>query len=202
MLSSLQHYAFCPRRCALLHLEMIWVENIHTAQGRLLHENVHVDGKHIRDGVKIVTDLELHSQRLELHGRADVVEFQKTGNIWLPYPVEYKKGSQKKGSEADFIQLCAQAMCLEEMLNVQIPEGAIFYITPKRRHKVDFDYTLRKRTEQIIIDVKEMLKSGDTPRPSKNCYGCDACSINSMCMPTLFNRKVSDYIKEICGDWS
>lgn len=203
MLSALQHYAFCPRQCALLHLDMVWIDNGLTAEGRLLHENVHIDKNKMRDGVKIVTNLELRSYRLELHGRADVVEFhKKNGEIWQPYPVEYKKGNIKKDTDADIVQLCAQALCLEEMLDVKISEGALYYAKTKKRHKVIFDDALRGRTEQIINDVKKMLESHTTPPPPINCSGCDACSVNSMCMPTVFKRKASDYVKEMCEEWS
>lgn len=203
MLSALQHYAFCSRQCALLHTEMIWLENGLTAEGRLLHENVHAEDSYMRDGVKIVTNLELRSFRLELHGRADVVEFhQKNGGIWQPYPIEYKKGNIKKDCDADIVQLCGQALCLEEMLHTNITEGALYYAKPKRRHKVIFDDALRERTKQIITDVKKMLESNTTPPPPRDCKGCDACSVNSMCMPAVFKRRASDYIKEMCGDWS
>lgn len=115
-LSAVQHYAFCPRQCALIHLEQIWQENSHTVLGRLMHETAHGGSHRMRDGVKVVTDLEVRSVRLGLHGRADVVEFHRGEAGWRPYPVEYKKGRPHAGSDADAVQLCAQALCLEEML--------------------------------------------------------------------------------------
>ena len=134
LLSALQHYAFCPRQCALIHLEQVWEENAHTAEGRLMHEQAHSGRSRLRDGVRIATDLELRSTRLGLHGKADVVEFHRVGAAWLPYPVEYKKGSPYKGTDADAVQLCAQAFCLEEMLGMPIEEGALFYGATRRTY--------------------------------------------------------------------
>lgn len=115
LLSALQHYVVCPRQCALIHMEQIWTENEHTAAGRLLHESVHSGETRLRDGVRIVTDLELHSARLGLRGKSDAVELHRDGRRWRPYPVEYKKGSPHGDCLADSIQLCGQALCLEEM---------------------------------------------------------------------------------------
>lgn len=146
MLSALQHYAFCPRQCALIHLEQVWEDNEHTAEGTLMHENAHGEKSRMRNGVKIASDLELRSTRLGLRGRADVVEFHRARTMWTPYPVEYKKGHPHKGNDADAVQLCAQALCLEEMLDVQIQEGALFYGEARRRRVVQFDEHLRQRT--------------------------------------------------------
>lgn len=197
-LSALQHYVFCPRQCALIHLEQTWQENSHTAEGRLMHETVHAGGSRMRDGVKIVTDLELRSSRLGLHGRADVVEFHRDGEVWRPYPVEYKKGRPYKGTDADDVQLCAQALCIEEMLDVEIPEGALFYGEAKRRHVVTFDRAMRSRTGEVIAAVRAMLESGQTPPPLE-LPGCRSCSLNTWCMPKLFDGKAASvYVKSLC----
>ena len=145
LLSALQHYVVCPRQCALIHMEQIWTENEHTAAGRLLHESVHSGETRLRDGVRIVTDLELHSTRLGLRGKSDAVELHRDGRRWRPYPVEYKKGSPHGDCLADSIQLCGQALCLEEMFATSIPEGALFYGTPHRRTLVRFSPELRER---------------------------------------------------------
>lgn len=197
MLSALQHYAFCPRQCALIHLEQVWQENAHTAEGRLMHENAHGQSSRMRDGIKIVTDLELHSARWELYGRADVVEFRRVGATWMPYPVEYKKGHPRKGSQADEVQLCGQALCLEEMLQVSIPEGALFYGQTHRRHVVTFDEGLRERTSRVIDAVKAMLESGRTP-PAKVMPWCETCSLNTWCMPGLWESSASRYVQDLC----
>lgn len=199
MLSALQHYAFCPRQCALIHLEQVWQENSHTALGRLMHETAHEGSRRMRDGVKVVTDLELHSSRLGLHGRADVVEFHRDGAGWKPYPVEYKKGRPHKGTDADDVQLCAQALCLEEMLDVSIPEGALFYGEARRRRVVVFDEVLRKRTEEVALAVRSLLESGVTPLPQELPW-CNACSLNVWCMPELFDETASSYVRNLCEE--
>ena len=135
LISALQHYAICPRQCALIHLEQVWVENMHTAQGRILHEFVHSGNMRSRNGVKIITDIDLYSERLGIRGKSDVVELHYNGQKWLPYPVEYKKGRPHGDCYADSLQLCGQALCLEEMFGVYISEGSLFYGTPHKRIK-------------------------------------------------------------------
>ncbi|MGN0009525.1 MAG: CRISPR-associated protein Cas4 [Desulfovibrionaceae bacterium] len=197
LLSALQHYAFCPRQCALIHLEQVWEENAHTAEGRLMHEQAHSGRSRLRDGVRIATDLELRSTRLGLHGKADVVEFHRVGAAWLPYPVEYKKGSPYKGTDADAVQLCAQAFCLEEMLGMPIEEGALFYGATRRRHEVRFDAALRQRTEEVATAVRAMLASGKTPRPRVLPW-CMSCSLREWCLPEVTGQTASDYLQQLC----
>ena len=199
MLSALQHYAFCPRQCALIHLELAWEENAHTALGRLMHENAHEGGSRMRDGVKVVTDLEVRCARLGLHGRADVVEFRRASGGWQPYPVEYKKGRPHAGSDADEVQLCGQALCLEEMLDTEIPEGALFYGEARRRRVVRFDASLRARTEEVARAVRALLQSGVTP-PAVERPWCAACSLNGSCLPGLPTRRAGAYIRQLCGE--
>ena len=199
MLSALQHYAFCPRQCALIHLEQVWQENEHTAEGRLMHDNAHDQSSRMRDGIKIVTDLELRSARWELYGKADVVEFRRVGTAWMPYPVEYKKGHPHKGCHADEVQLCGQALCLEDMLGVSISEGALFYGQTRRRRVVTFDDALRERTGSMIGEVKAMLESGRTPSAEVMPW-CETCSLNTWCMPGLWDRSASRYVQTLCRE--
>lgn len=199
MLSALQHYVFCPRRCALIHLEQAWEENAHTALGRLMHENAHEGTSRIRDGVKVVTDLELRCARLGLHGRADVVEFHRAAGRWEPYPVEYKKGRPQAASDADEVQLCGQALCLEEMLGTEIPEGVLFYGEARRRRVVSFDAALRARTEEVGRAVRALLEAGTTP-PAVERPGCDACSLKGCCLPGLPARRAGAYVRQLCGE--
>ena len=152
-----------------------------------------------RDGVKVVTDLELHSSLLGLHGRADVVEFHRDGAGWKPYPVEYKKGRPHKGIDADDVQLCAQALCLEEMLGTSISEGALFYGEARRRRVVFFDDALRTRTKEVILAVRLMMESGKTPPPQELPW-CDACSLNGYCLPELFDTIASSYVRKLCEE--
>ena len=148
-LSALQHLLFCRRQCALIHIEQAWVENLYTAEGRIMHERVDSGGETPRGDVRVEYSVPLRSLWLGVTGKADVVEFhRKTGTgktkraMWLPFPVEYKRGKPKKGNY-DKVQLCAQAMCLEEMLDAEIPCGALFYGKTRRRQDVMFDHALR-----------------------------------------------------------
>src|SRR3989337_821592 len=132
MLSALQHYVFCPRQCALIHIEQLWAENVLTAEGRIMHDKVDTANRESRGNIRIEYGVPMRSLRLGLIGKADVVEFHKDGDRWIPFPVEYKRGKPKPGN-CDKVQLCAQAICLEEMLSVRIPKGALFYGKTKRR---------------------------------------------------------------------
>ncbi len=181
-LSALQHYLFCPRQCALIHVEQQWAENRFTAEGRVLHERAHEGGSESRGPVRIVRGLRIRSLRLGLIGQADVVEFhqQSTGPP-QPYPVEYKRGKPKPHS-ADEVQLCAQAMCLEEMLSASIPEGALFYGRPRRRHPVIFEADLRQLVEETADALHRLVQAGMTPA-ARYEKKCDACSLFDICKP-------------------
>ncbi|MFA5878941.1 MAG: CRISPR-associated protein Cas4, partial [Candidatus Margulisiibacteriota bacterium] len=139
-LSALQHFAFCPRQCALIHIEQYWVENLWTAEGRLLHERVHEDSLENRKQVRIEKNVPLSSEKLGIIGQSDVIEFRRLPNSdqIVVYPIEYKRGKPKT-DHCDIIQLCAQALCLEEMMNVSIPKGALFYGETKHRQEIEFD---------------------------------------------------------------
>jgi CRISPR-associated exonuclease Cas4 len=201
MLSALQHFIFCPRQCALIHIEQVWAENRLTAEGRIMHDKVHEEGGESRGSVRIERALALRSLRLGLSGMADVVEFnrQADGN-WLPYPVEYKRGKPKP-DESDAVQLCAQAMCLEEMLGISIPEGAIFYGKTRHRHDVKFDDALRVTTEEIARKTHELIEAGITPKPVYE-KKCESCSLFELCLPKTVERRksVERYLRDVVRD--
>ena len=183
-ISALQHYLYCPRQCALIHLEQVWTENAYTAEGRLLHERADSGKAETRGHIKTVTGLLLCSRKLGLTGKADVVEFhrQSEAGSWLPYPVDYKRGRPKK-HDADRVQLCAQALCLEEMLGLLIPEGALFYGKTRRRQVVTFDEDLRQKTRQTALAAHEILRQGVTPPPPLSDERCAGCSLLEDCLP-------------------
>jgi CRISPR-associated exonuclease Cas4 len=175
-LSGLQHLAFCPRQWALIHLEQAWAENRLTSEGRLLHEKADLPGQSRRHDLRTVRGLSLASRRLGLTGRADVVEFRPE-----PFPVEYKRG-RRKPNDCDLVQLCAQALCLEEMLGQSVPRGAIFYGEPRRRLEVEFSPQLRARTETLAAEMHRLYKSRETP-PAKPGNYCQKCSLLNICLP-------------------
>lgn len=181
-LSALQHYLYCPRQCALIHLEQLWKESRHTAEGRLLHEQADRPSGERRRGVRTVTAMPLVQQELGITGIADVVEFHADGVSEQPYPVEYKRG-RPKAHRADEVQLCAQALCLEVMFGVPVPEGALYYGKTRRRKPVLFDGDLRKLTVDIIVATRAMFSSGRTPSALYDPKRCDHCSLFDLCMP-------------------
>ena len=181
-LSAVSHYSFCPRRCALIHVEQIWEESGLTAEGRILHERVDAGGVEKRKDVKRVFGLPIRSLRLGLAGKADVVEFHRQADgRWQPYPVEHKRGRRKK-ENWDRVQLCAQALCLEEMLDVSVPEGALFYGKEQRREVVVIGEDLRRETEEVAAAVHRMLEEGRTPAP-EYAKKCESCSLVQTCLP-------------------
>jgi len=190
MLSALQHYAFCPRQCALIHIEQIWQESGLTAEGRIMHERVHEQNHESRGNVRIEYGLPLRSLRLGLIGKADVVEFHRVDkDTWRPFPVEYKRGKPKV-DHCDKIQLCAQAICLEEMLSVSVPGGAIFYGRTRRRLDVSFDETLRIETEETAKQAHQLIASWKTPPPVYE-KRCESCSLIGECLPKPIGKKSS-----------
>ncbi len=191
MLSALNHYLYCPRRCALIHIEQIWSENVFTAEGRVMHDKVDTANRESRGNVCIEYGVPMRSLRLGLIGKADVVEFHKQGDKWIPFPVEYKRGKPKI-DDCDKVQLCAQAMCLEEMLNVEIPEGALFYGQTRRREDIVFDNKLRMETEDAAKRVHELIESGLTPR-AEYSKKCKKCSLVELCLPKA-SSKASSYL--------
>ena len=199
-LSALQHILFCKRQCALIHIEQLWVENRFTAEGRIMHERVDRGDQTDRGKVRIEYSLPLKSSMLGISGKADVVEFHGqdcSQRQWMPFPVEYKRGRPKKDL-SDKVQLCAQAFCLEEMLDVRIKSGALFYGKTRRRLDVAFDDDLRNQTINAAVQLHEMVSSGITP-PPEYTKKCDACSFISLCLPKTLEKKrtVSSWIKRM-----
>jgi CRISPR-associated exonuclease Cas4 len=195
-LSGLQHLAFCERRWALVHLEQQWQDNLFTAEGKLLHEKAHSAEIESRPEVLVRRTLPLRSFRLGLSGQTDIVEFSPCSEgepgvsmpcrkgLWKPYPIEYKRTRDQHGSTAYRIQLCAQALCLEEMLQVPVPAGAVFDGKAKRREEVIFDESLRQKVESLAARMHRILQSKETPRAiySKKCEGC---SMKPVCLPAV-----------------
>jgi len=205
-LSALQHYIYCPRQCALIHVEQQWVENRYTAEGRAQHDRVDRPEHETRDGIRTEYAVLLRSLRLGLIGKADAIEFHsdlksEISNMKSPvrvFPVEHKRG-RPKPTHCDWVQLCAQAICLEETMGVEIEEGAIFYGTPRRRQNVEFSSDLRKETEQTAAALHALIQSGKTPPAEYDKKKCDACSLLEICMPQK-RRAVSDYMKKALSE--
>lgn len=187
-LSALQHYLYCPRQCALIHLEQQWAENRQTAEGELLHQRSDAPQIERRRGVRTVTAMPLLALDLGLTGKADVVEFHDTKGREQAFLVEYKRG-RPKSHRADEVQLCAQALCLEAMLGAPVETGALFYGRTRRRKKVTFDRELRELTLQTIADTRAMLASARTPSARYDARRCDACSLLDQCQPRLLGRR-------------
>ncbi len=204
-LSGLQHFAFCRRQWALIHVEGQWRENLRTAEGTLFHQRAH--DAHIRErrgNTLILRGLPVASRKLGVSGACDVVEFHAAPNgielygemgRWLPYPVEYKRGAPKQ-HDADALQLCAQAMCLEEMLCCSIPEGALFYGETRRRTLIAVTEELRQRVCAMLEEMHMLYAKGHTPRV-KPTKACNACSLKEACLPALMRGKnVQAYLRQ------
>jgi CRISPR-associated exonuclease Cas4 len=183
-LSALQHQLFCPRQCALIHVEGLWAEDGATAEGRILHERVDAGRPERRPGVRIVRGLALRSLTLGVSGIADVVEF--LGRPPRPFPIEYKRG-KPKAHRADEVQLCAQAICLEEMFGGAVPEGALFYGMTRRRHAVTFDAALRALTAATAAAARTNIAAARTPPPVRT-PACRRCSLEDLCQPARLEK--------------
>ncbi len=197
-LSALQHMAFCPRQCALIHIEQTWAESGRTAEGRIMHERVHEENRESRGDVRIDYGVALRSLRIGLIGKADVVEFHRQPDgLWRPFPVEYKRG-KPKADDCDKVQLCAQALCLEEMLSVAILKGALFYGQTRHRLDVVFDDALRWKTEETARKAHELIDSGITPKPVY-AKRCESCSLMAECLPKTIQkrRSVKSYMARV-----
>jgi len=212
-LSALQHLVFCERQCALIHMEQVWADNPLTLEGSHMHGRVDEKAarRESRGDVIIVRGVALRSLRLGLSGRADVVEFHRAGpgaasvppdqnlahaiplqaatGLWVPFPVDYKRGKPKL-DRCDEVQLCAQALCLEEMLAVNVPRGALFYGKIQRRHEVTFDAPLRGQTEAAAMRLHELIATGVTPKASKQPK-CERCSLLVHCLPEAMKPRKS-----------
>lgn len=189
-ISALQHYLYCPRQCALIHVERLWVESRHTAEGRLLHARTDQPSVEKRKGIRTVTAMPLVDTSIGIAGVADVVEYHDRDGVDYPYPVEYKRG-RPKAHRADEVQLCAQALCLESMFGLSVQTGALYYGEIARRVDVKFDDMLRELTRRTIEDTRVMIVSGHTPIAGYNARRCDSCSLIELCQPRLLNRAKS-----------
>jgi CRISPR-associated exonuclease Cas4 len=200
-ISALNHYSYCPRRCALIHIEQVWTENRFTVEGKIMHERVHDENRESRGNVRIDYGVSLRSLRLGLIGKADVVEFHRQPDgAWIPFPVEYKRG-KPKADHCDKVQLCAQAICLEEMLSVTIPAGAVFYGQTRHRLDVVFDEALRRETEETARLAHNLIAAGLTP-PPVYAKRCESCSLMAECLPKTLQkrRSVKAYMTRILED--
>ncbi len=185
-ISAIEHYSYCPRQCALIHVEQTYDENLYTMRGKHAHERVHTAGGDTRRGVTVRRGLTLWSRRLYLTGKADAVEF--AGRV--PYPVEYKVGTRKPGGHED-LQLCAQALCLEEMFGVPVLAGAIYYHASRHRQEVALDTALRARTEAVIDAIRAMLHTSRLP-PAPNDARCRHCSLFESCLPGVVSGAAAE----------
>jgi CRISPR-associated exonuclease Cas4 len=183
MISALEHYSYCPRQCALIHVEQTFDENLYTLRGRAVHQRVDEPVCEFQEGVRVERALPLWSKRLGLIGKADVVEFHGV----VPFPVEYKHGS-KREREHDDLQLCAQGICLEEMTGKAVPRGAIYYHSSRRRREVDFTRDLRAEVETAANEIRTMLNVKALP-PPVNDNRCRHCSLKESCMPAAVGEK-------------
>lgn len=197
-ISALQHYAYCPRQFALIHVEQVWAENRYTAEGRILHERVDSGAAEQRRGTRYERSVLLRSEVYGLTGKMDLLEIE-SGDPLRYFPVEYKRGKPKV-EDWDRIQLCAQALCIEEMRNTEVTEGAIWYWELRRREPVPIGDALREATKSAISGAHAVLTSGCTPPPTDNKKRCKACSLIDICEPDTFRRDRSQqYITEVFG---
>jgi len=183
LISALEHYSYCPRQCALIHIEQTFDENLYTMRGRAVHERVDEVASEIQEGVRIERAVPLWSKRLGLVGKADVIEFHGE----MPYPVEYKHGPRRE-REHDDLQLCAQALCLEEMTGQPVPRGAIYHHSSRRRREVVFDQTLRAKVEETVAAIRQMMSDKVIP-PPVNDARCRHCSLLESCMPSAIGER-------------
>jgi len=187
-LSALNHLVFCERRCALIHIEGVFVENAFTIEGNFVHEAADLSGYEVKEGVRVLHALPLWSTRLRLSGKADIVELlPNPGGSETPFPVEYKRGRRNRWLNDD-VQLCAQALCLEEMLRVPVPRGVIFHASSKRRREVEFTPLVRGQTEAAVLRLHELVASARIP-PAVLMPKCEGCSLHEVCMPELSMRR-------------
>jgi CRISPR-associated exonuclease Cas4 len=213
LLSGIQHMAFCERQWALIHLEQVWAENVRTVEGKHLHHRADDPFKdESRKTLRVVRSMPVVSQKLGLRGVADVVEFhadkerlegincrlENREGWWRPVPVEYKRG-RPKPDDRDAVQLCAQAIALEEMLKVYIPSGFLFYGKTKHRQSVALDVSLRQHTIELSIRMHQLAREGKTPKAQKGKH-CSLCSLTEHCQPywMLRHRPVKNYLEQMC----
>lgn len=208
-LSGIQHFAFCRRQWALIHIEMQWKENLRTVEGQILHENAHnPEMNEKRGNVIVVRAMPVHSRKMGVSGECDVVEFHKSDKgahingregVYMPVPVEYKRG-EPKSDNIDILQLAAQALCLEEMFCTDINYGYIYYGETRHRLKVDFDYEIRNEVVRLFEEMHLYYRRGYTPKV-KISKKCNACSLKDLCVPVLNkNKSVAEYIDKFISE--
>lgn len=180
MLSALEHYSYCPRQYALIHIEQAFDENVHTKRGDAVHERVDEPGLELREGMRIERALPVWSEQFGLIGKCDVVEFYRDG---VAYPVEYKHGT-KRVKEHDDLQLAAQAICLEEMTGKAVPTGAIYHFSSRRRREVNITPAIREKVAEVLAAIRVIIGSGQLPKPV-NDKRCDQCSLKDICQPAV-----------------
>lgn len=209
LLSGIQHFSFCRRQWALIHIEQQWKENLKTVEGNIVHENCHDEHFFEKRGDLLITrGIRIFSRIMGVTGQCDVVEFYKSeegcllhgyGGYWLPYPVEYKRG-KSKSIDADRLQLCGQAMCLEEMLGTTINKGAIYYHESNRREEVQLTDSLRKKVKDLLAEMHEYYSRGYTP-VVKAKSGCASCSLKEICMPVICKKiNVDSYYSKFLNE--
>ena len=196
-ISALQHAVYCMRQAALIHVEQQWAENQLTAEGHILHKAADIPFSRKVRGIRRVSAMHLESHQYKIHGVADLVDFipQKDGPP-LPVPIEIKRGKPKR-HRADEVQLCAQILCLEEMYQMALPEGVLYYATPKRRTVVPIDDTLRKLTINTISEFRTILKAGKTPLVKYSSRKCPNCSLIELCRPKAYGQSVIDWRTDV-----
>lgn len=209
MLSGIQHFRFCRRQWALIHIEGLWAENYRTADGSLVHERAHDPSlNETRKDTIITRGVNVFSHTLGISGQCDIVEYHRCEagialsgreGLWVPFPVEYKRGSPRE-DDADKLQLCAEAMCLEETLCCKISQGAIYYNEIRRRVLIDLDFELREKVRGITSEMHDLYQKRYTPK-SKPTKACNACSLRDICLPGLAkNKSVAEYIRDAVED--
>lgn len=192
-LSALQHWCYCPRQCALIHVEQVFAENLYTLRGQAVHKQVDQPGIETRAGLRVARALPVWNERLGLIGKCDVVEFEADGT---PYPVEYKHGARDKAAwiaACDDLQLAAQAICLEEMTGKPVPTGALFYAKTKRRREVRIDAEQRQRVEDAVAAVRALLANAVPPAPTFD-KRCDKCSLLDLCQPAPLAERERQHV--------
>ena len=198
-LSALQHFAYCSRQCALIHTEQAWADNFFTAQGNALHERVDQGAPEQRKGVRFERSVAVESEAYGLHGKLDLLEIETNPETQEKryFPVEYKRGKPKI-EDWDRIQLCAQALCIEEMRQTTVDAGAIWYWQERKREQIVIDASLRAATLQVIEATRAMLFSQTTPAPTTHKSRCKACSLLDICQPSVFRMdRSAKYVEQM-----
>ena len=209
LISGLQHFAYCRRQWALIHIEHLWAENVLTVEGKLLHERAHDSSlRECRGDVVIVRGMKVFSAELGISGECDVVEFHRSSDgvtlqglegKYIPFPIEYKRG-EPRIDHANELQLCAQTMCLEEMLCCDIQEGALYFGQTRHRERVSFTEELRCEVKNALAEMHQFYQRKHTPKVKPN-KGCRSCSLNEYCLPKMMKKKsVTSYLKEHLED--